>query len=63
MKVHDALILELIKPTRRGEPTGDIIRIVGSKKIKYNLEETEVKERRAISRKTDKQLMYACNFG
>jgi len=39
MKIHDALIVELIKPDRHGEATGDIIKIVGSSKIKYQLEE------------------------
>jgi len=39
LKIHDALILELIKPDRHGEATGDVIKIVGSSKIKYQLEE------------------------
>jgi len=38
MKIHDALILELIKPNRLGEPTGFVITIAGSKSIKYELE-------------------------
>ena len=47
MKIHDALVYELVKPTGHGEPTGEIIRIIGSKKIKYQLEETETFQRRA----------------
>lgn len=47
MKFHDALIYELIKPTRYGEPTGKIVGIVGTKKIKYQLEETEEFQKRA----------------
>jgi len=39
LKIHDALIVELIKPDRYGEATGDIIKIVGGGKIKYQLEE------------------------
>lgn len=47
VKFHDALIHELIKPTRHGEPTGKIIRIVGTKKIKYQLEEAFEFQKRA----------------
>ena len=47
MKFHDALVYELIRPTRYGEPTGEIIKLVGSRKIKYQLEETERFQERA----------------
>ena len=39
MKIHDALIAELIKLDKHGKATGDIIKIVGSSKIKWQLEE------------------------
>ena len=39
MKIHDALLFELIKPDKSGKPTGDIIKIVGTANIKYRLEE------------------------
>jgi len=39
LKIHDALIVELIKPDRNGEATGDIIKIVGGSEITYQLEE------------------------
>jgi len=39
LKIHDILIAELIKLDNHGKLTGDIIRIVGSAKIKCQLEE------------------------
>jgi len=38
VKIHDALIYELIKPDKSGKPTGDILKIVESEII-YHLEE------------------------
>lgn len=40
MKIHDALIYELIEPSKSGRPTGGILKIVESTrwKIKYNVE-------------------------
>lgn len=38
MKIHDAIICELIKPDSLGKPTGDIIKIVGTSKMRYTLE-------------------------
>ncbi len=38
MKIHDAIICELIKPDSSGKPTGDILKIVGTSKIRYKLE-------------------------
>jgi rRNA maturation endonuclease Nob1 len=38
MKIHDAIICELIKPDPSGKPTGEIIKIVGTSKIRYRLE-------------------------
>ena len=43
MKIHDALIYELIKPDKWGKPTGDgIIRMVGTSNFTYLLEHTFV---------------------
>ncbi len=38
MTIHDELILELVKPDKSGKPTGDIIKIAGTKNIRYTLE-------------------------
>jgi hypothetical protein len=47
MKLQDALVYELIKPTRLGEPTGAIINVVGTKNIKYVIEEPHEFQQRA----------------
>lgn len=47
MKLQDALIYELIKPTKLGEPTGAIIGIVGTKNIKYVIEDSQEFQQRA----------------
>jgi hypothetical protein len=39
VKIHDALILEFIKPDKTGKPTGEIIKAVGTANIKYRLEQ------------------------
>lgn len=41
------MVYELIKPTKYREPTGDIIKIVGSSKITWTLEQTERFQERA----------------
>ncbi len=40
MTIHDELILELVKPDKSGKPTGDIIKITGTGKIRVKLEES-----------------------
>jgi hypothetical protein len=47
MKLHDLLVYELIKPTKNKEPTGFIVKLVGSSKIAWRLEETETLQERA----------------
>jgi DNA-directed RNA polymerase subunit RPC12/RpoP len=47
MKLHDLLVYELIKPTRYKEPTGFIIKLIGSGDIAWRLEETETLQQRA----------------
>lgn len=47
MKLHDLLVYELIKPTKHKEPTGAIIKIIGSGDIAWTLEETERFQERA----------------
>ncbi len=47
MKLHDALILELIKPDPYGKPTGKIVQIIGDAKIDIECETTEDKQERA----------------
>lgn len=49
MTIHDELILELIKPDKWGKPTGDIIKIVGTSKIEYRLEESVVSRYKTIA--------------
>jgi len=39
MTIHDELVLELIKPDRRRQPTGYITQIVGGRNVNYILEE------------------------
>ena len=38
MTIHDELILELIKPDKLGNPTGNIIEIIGTSNLRYRLE-------------------------
>src|SRR3989337_550809 len=40
MTIHDELVLKLIEPEKWGKATGYITEIVGSKSIKYTLEDT-----------------------
>ena len=40
MTIHDELVLKLIEPDKWGKATGYITEIVGSKSIKYTLEDT-----------------------
>ena len=47
MKLHDALILEFIKPDPYGIPTGKIIQMVGDAQINIECETTELKQERA----------------
>lgn len=47
MKLHDALVYEIIKPNRQGEPQGDLIKIIGSSNIKYKIEDPEEFQTRA----------------
>lgn len=42
MKIHDLLIYELIKPDKSGKPMGEIIKIVGTARIEYGLEQSIV---------------------
>jgi hypothetical protein len=38
LKIHDALIYELIRPDKGGKPTGDIFKIVGETPISFKIE-------------------------
>jgi hypothetical protein len=58
MKLHDALVYEIIKPNRQGEPTGDLIKIVGTSNIKYSIDEPQEFQTRAQhSLETIRELM------